>query len=60
MNKKELPLGFSFALAQDSEAMSNFSALSESAQAAFLQQAHAISSRDEMQSLINKLTGKEV
>ena len=51
----ELPLGFGKALAQTPQAMQNFSALSGEAQKAFLARAHGVSSKAEMQSLVNTL-----
>ena len=58
MDKNALPLGFSFALAQNPEAMLKFSNLPESKRSEILQQAHAISSKDEMQSLVNDLSAR--
>jgi len=55
MNRNDLPLGFSFALAQNPDAMMKFAALSKDRQAEILQRAHAVTSKDEMQSLISRL-----
>ena len=55
VNRNELPLGFSFALAQNPEAMKVFSNLPESKQSEILQKAHAVTSKNEMQSLVNSL-----
>ncbi len=55
MNGEDLPLGFSFALAQNPDAMQAFSSLSEQAQAEVLQRARAVSSKGEMKSLVNGL-----
>lgn len=59
MDRNDLPLGFSFALAQNPAAMKKFSNLSASGQAEILQRAHAVSSKDEMQSLVNELSAGE-
>lgn len=56
MEKKELPLGFGIALAQDTDAMKVFANISESGQAEILQRAHAVSSKNEMKALINELS----
>lgn len=56
MDKHELPLGFGFALAQNPKAMKNFASLSESKRSEILNKAHAVSSKEEMQSLVNGLT----
>lgn len=53
MDGKELPLGFGFALAQNPEAMKKFANLPEPQQAEILQRAHAASSKDEMQMIVN-------
>ena len=58
MDRQELPLGLGFALAQDPEAMEAFTALPEANRAALLERAHTVSSREEMQALVNGLTGR--
>ena len=58
MEGEDLPLGFSFALAQNPDAMKAFSNLSKQAQTEILQRAHAVSSKGEMQSLVNSLAKK--
>lgn len=58
MDRQELPLGLGFALAQDPEAMEAFTALPEADRAALLERAHTVSSREEMQALVNGLTGR--
>ena len=56
MNREEeLPLGFGMALAQNPQAMAVFSNLPASAQSALLQKAHCVSSRKEMQALVQTL-----
>ena len=59
MDRNDLPLGFSFALAQNPDAMMQFSNLPQSRQAEILQKAHAVSSKQEMQSLVNSLFASE-
>lgn len=59
MDRNELPLGFGFALAQNPEAMKIFSNLPESKQFEILQKAHAVSSKYEMQSLVNGLSAQD-
>lgn len=56
MDKGDLPLGFAFALAQNPDAMKQFSSLTEAGQAEVLQRAHGVASKKEMQSLVNDLT----
>jgi len=56
MTRNDLPLGFSFALAQNPEAMKRFSNLPEPKQYELLQRASRVSSKDEMESLVNSLS----
>ena len=56
MDNHQMPLGFGFALAQNPDAMKKFSALPEARQEQLLRQARAVSSKREMQSLVNGLT----
>lgn len=56
MDHNSMPLGFSFALAQNPEAMKNFSTLPESRQSEILQKARSVSSKDEMRALVNDLS----
>ncbi len=56
MEGNNLPLGFSFALAQNPEAMNHFASLSESKQSEILQKARSVSSKNEMQSLVNSIS----
>ena len=56
MESNELPLGFGFALAQNPEAMRNFALLPEFQRAQILHKVHAVSSTEEMQSLVDSLT----
>lgn len=59
MDTNALPLGFGFALAQNPEAMEKFVNLSQQQKTAVLQKVHAVSSKEEMQTLVNSLVGAE-
>lgn len=56
MEGNNLPLGFSFALAQNPDAMKNFARLSESEQSEILQKARSVSSKNAMQALVNSIS----
>lgn len=56
MDRNELPLGFSFALALKPDAMKYFIELPQPRQAEILQRARNVSSKAEMQSLVNSLS----
>ena len=56
MDRNDLPLGFGFALAQNPNAMQRFSNLPDSEQTQILRKAHMVSSKDEMQRLVNSLS----
>lgn len=56
MTRNDLPLGFSFALAQNPEAMKRFSNLPQPKQCEILQRASHVSSKDEMESLVDSLS----
>ncbi|MBE6933302.1 MAG: hypothetical protein E7464_07990 [Ruminococcaceae bacterium] len=58
MDRNDLPLGFGFALAQNPDAMQRFSNLPEQEQRALLQKAHTVSSKDEMQRLVNGIAAR--
>ena len=58
MEQNNLPLGFSFALAQNPASMSAFVHLSESKQQEILKKAQAVSSKDEMQALVDSLSAQ--
>lgn len=60
MEKTELPLGFSFALAMNPEAMKCFSGLSPSQQADIVHKAHTVTSKSEMQALVNNLSAESI
>ena len=52
---KDLPLGFSMALAQQPEAMKRFSNMTMDEQSKILSEIHNINSKQEMQSFVSKL-----
>ena len=54
--ENNLPLGFSFALAQNPEAMKAFSNFTEAKQAEILNRAKSVVSKSEMQTLVNSLS----
>lgn len=56
MNKNDVPIGFAFALAQNPTAMERFATLPKDKQAEILHQAHGVSSREEMQALVDGLS----
>ena len=56
MDRTELPLGFGFALAQNTGAMKAFANLSAAQQEDIVQKARRVSSKSEMQSLVNGLS----
>lgn len=56
MDKKELPLGLGMALAQNEAAMQQFASLSQEERQAVIEKAHAVSSKQEMEALVNGLT----
>lgn len=58
MDQNDLPLGFSFSLAQHPDAMQAFSNLSDVKKAEILQKAHSVSSKAEMQALVNSLSAQ--
>ena len=56
MDKNDLPLGFGFALAQNTNAMKAFANLPKAQQEDIVQRARNVSSKSEMQSLVNGLS----
>lgn len=52
---EELPMGFSFALAQNTTALEHFTRMSEQEQASVLEQIHSIQSKSEMRDFVSKL-----
>ena len=58
MDQNDLPLGFSFSPTQHPDAMQVFSNLSDVKKAEILQKAHSVSSKAEMQALVNSLSAQ--
>ena len=56
MDRNDLPLGFSFALAQNLEAMKAFSNFPVEKQTEILNRAQRVVSKSEMQALVNDLS----
>lgn len=56
MDRTDLPLGFTFALAMNPDAMQNFSQLSESEKDEMVRKARSVSSKAEMNALVNVLS----
>lgn len=54
---RELPQGFSMALAQNSRAMEHFAAMTEYEQNAVLQWARTVNSKQEMETLVRNIAG---
>lgn len=58
MHQNDLPIGFGFALAQNPTAMKNFSNLAQTEQNEIVQKARSVSSKGEMQALVNSLSAQ--
>ena len=58
--ENNLPLGFSFALAQNPEAMKAFSNFPAEKQTEILNRAKSVVSKSEMQMLVNSLPAQEL
>ena len=54
MERTDLPLGMSMALAQDSAAMERFAALPEAEKQAVIDGAHAVRSKTEMRAYLHR------
>jgi hypothetical protein len=54
----ELPLGFGMALAQNEPAMRRFETLSEAEKQSIIQQTHSVTSKREMQQLVDSLCNR--
>ncbi len=55
MERGEIPVGFSMALAQNPEAMQKFAMLNEAQKQEIINGTHAIGSKAEMHQYVNKL-----
>ena len=62
MNEKyeEIPLGFGIALAQNEKAFNNFAYLTQNRRNEYIERAHAVQSKDEMQQLVMEIENVEV
>ncbi len=56
MKRDEMPLGFSFILAQNPEAMQKFAMMSESQKQEVINGTHSIKSKAEMREYVDKLS----
>lgn len=56
MSNFDLPLGLGMAFAQNERAMAKFESMSDSDKRAFVERSHSISSKSEMNALVNSLT----
>lgn len=55
MQRDEVPLGFSMALAQNPDAMQKFAMLSEEKKKQIIDGTHSVKSRQEMHEYVNKI-----
>lgn len=58
MDQGNMPLGFTFALTQNLKGMQTFVNLSDTKQHEIIQKSHTVSSKNEMQALINSLSAR--
>ena len=56
MDRNDLPVGFCFALMQNPDSKKKFSNLPEGKQTEILQRARSVSSKDEMQTLVEGIS----
>ncbi|MGN0661214.1 MAG: hypothetical protein ACI4JX_05790 [Oscillospiraceae bacterium] len=56
MYSSEIPMGLGMALAQNTEAMNAFTAMSEEQKQKIIAKTHAIISKKEMQAFVNSIT----
>ncbi len=56
MSNFDLPLGLGMAFAQNERAMAKFESMSDADKRAFVERSHNVSSRTEMDALVNSLT----
>ena len=56
MKHDEMPMGFSMALAQNSEAMQKFAMLSEDKKKQIIDGTHSVKSKQEMHEYVNRIT----
>lgn len=55
VNGKDIPLGFGMAMAQNSEAMTRFSAMSEEQRRQLIEGTHSVRSKKEMQAYVDRI-----
>ncbi|MGN1101677.1 MAG: hypothetical protein ACI4RG_05750 [Huintestinicola sp.] len=55
VNGKDIPLGFGMALAQNSEAMNRFSAMSDEQRRQLIEGTHSVRSKKEMQAYVDRI-----
>lgn len=55
VNGKDIPLGFGMALAQNSEAMTRFSAMTEEQRRQLIAGTHSVRSKKEMQAYVDRI-----
>lgn len=60
MSNKELPLSFVMNLAQNESALKRFEAMSAAERERLIDKTHAVSSREEMRSLVNGLVDNQI
>lgn len=58
MNRIDLPADLEIALSQNEQAIKNFGKMSDDEESAFIIRTHSVRSMNEMQLLINELSGK--
>lgn len=56
MSNFDLPLGLGMAFAQNERAMAKFESMSDSDKRSFIERSHSVSSKSEMDALVNSLT----
>lgn len=55
VNGKDIPLGFGMALAQNSEAMTRFSAMTEEQRRQLIEGTHSVRSKKEMKAYVDRI-----
>ena len=55
VNGKDIPLGFGMALAQNSDAMNRFCAMSEEQRRQLIEGTHSVRSKKEMQAYVDRI-----
>lgn len=60
MDFKEVPMGFSMALAQNEKALKTYAGMQDEERKEVIEKAHNVQSKQEMQRLVNGLVGEKV